>query len=168
MPFFNFWLIAISQIQKYSKKIIIKRSDALPRAIDPEDIRALMETISDPRDRAMILILLRAGMRFGELLNTRFATVNLTERRIDIFEAWKNRIGRVVCISNDALTAIKHWPKFRKSVSGYLFAGYRRRPIRFEAARTLFIKYLTKAGRVHEGFTRYALRHARRFGPAAT
>ncbi|WP_319521545.1 tyrosine-type recombinase/integrase [uncultured Desulfosarcina sp.] len=141
------------------RRIKIKLSDTLPRAIDPEDIRTLLAVISDPRDRAMILILLRTGMRIGELLNTRLADINLAERRIDIFEAQKNRVGRVVYISNDALAAIKRWLKVKKSISDFLFAGHRGRPPSYEAARLMFIRYLTKAGLVHKGYTLHALRH---------
>ncbi len=53
---------------------------ALPRAIDPEDIQQLLAVIEKPRDRAMILVLLRAGMRIGELLATRMSEVNLREK----------------------------------------------------------------------------------------
>ena len=52
-------------------KMRIKVPDALPRAIDPEDIKQLLSVINKPRDRALILTLLRTGMRIGELLNTK-------------------------------------------------------------------------------------------------
>ena len=47
------------------RKIRVKLPETLPRAIDPEDIRALLAVLSDSRDRAVILILLRTGMRIG-------------------------------------------------------------------------------------------------------
>ena len=37
-------------------------------------------------------------MRIGELLNTPLADINLTEKRIEIFETQKNRVARVVFI----------------------------------------------------------------------
>ena len=52
------------------KRMIIKVPDALPRAMDPDDVRQLLTVLKDVRDRAMILILLRTGMRIGELLDT--------------------------------------------------------------------------------------------------
>lgn len=141
------------------RRIRVKLPDTLPRAIDPEDIRALLAVLSDSRDRAVILILLRTGMRIGELLNTKLVDVNLTERRIDIFEAQKNRVGRVVYISDDALAALKRWLKVRKGVGDYIFCGYRERPLSYEAARAMFIRYLVKAGLGHQGYTLHALRH---------
>ena len=141
------------------RKIRVKLPETLPRAIDPEDIRALLAVLSDSRDRAVILILLRTGMRIGELLNTKLVDVNLTERRIDIYEAQKNRVGRVVYISDDALAALKHWLKVRKGVGDYIFCGFRGRPLSYEAARAMFIRYLVKAGLGHKGYTLHALRH---------
>jgi len=115
-----------------NRKIRIKLPDTLPRAIDPEDIRCLLAVIANRRDRALILILLRTGMRIGELLNTKLMDVNLAERRIDIFEAQKNRVGRVVYISDDALAALKRWRRVRKSTSDYIFGGQGGRPLSYE------------------------------------
>lgn len=141
------------------RRISIRLPDTLPRAIDPGDIRCLLAVITKPRDRAMILLLLRTGTRIGELLNTKLDDVNLTERRIEIFEAQKNRVGRVVYISDDALSALKRWLKVRKPIGDYLFYGYRGRPLSYEAARAMFLKYLAKAGLGHKGYTLHALRH---------
>ncbi len=52
-------------------------------------------------------------MRIGELLNTLVNDVNLKERKIEIWEAQKNRMGRVVYFSDDALGALKAWFKIR-------------------------------------------------------
>ena len=105
------------------KKMYIKVPNALPRAIDPEDVRQLLSVIKKPRDLAMILILLRTGMRIGELLDTRVRDVNLRERRIEIFEARKTRVGRVVYLSDDARCALKVWLKKRDPKKENLFYG---------------------------------------------
>jgi len=79
------------------KRLYVKVPDSLPRAIDPVDVRRLLSVIKMTRDRAMILVLLRTGMRIGELLNTKFTDVNFSEKRIEIFEASKKsfRQGRI-------------------------------------------------------------------------
>ena len=142
-----------------NRKIRVKVSETLPRAIDPEDIQLLLAAITHVRDRAMILLLLRTGMRIGELLHTRLDDVNLSERRIEIFEAQKNRVGRVVYISDDALSALKQSLAQRDRISDYVFYGHRGRPLSYEAARSMFTKHLTKAGLAHKGYTLHALRH---------
>jgi integrase len=141
--------------------MIIKVPDALPRAIDPDDIRQLVAVLEDVRDRAMILILLRTGMRIGELLNTIVEDVNLKQRRIEIYEADKTRVGRVVYLSDDALKALKAWLTVREHHKTYLFysRGKYRHSITYPAVRAVFIKYLHKAGLSHKGYTLHCLRH---------
>ena len=52
----------------------------------------LLSVIDHTRDRAMILVLLRTGMRIGELLSTKMSDIHLKERRIEIYEGEKNRL----------------------------------------------------------------------------
>lgn len=141
------------------KKMRIKVPDALPRAIDPDDVRQLLAVVKKPRDWAMILVLLRTGMRIGELLDTKVRDVNLREKRIEIFEAQKNRVGRVVYLSDDARVALRVWIKKRDSQKEYLFYGQGHTTLTYAGARAMFGKYLTKAGLSHKGYSLHCLRH---------
>ena len=141
------------------RKMHIKLPDALPRAIDPEDIKQLLAVIKKPRDRALILLLLRTGMRIGELLNTKLRDLNLKDKTIEIFEAQKNRIGRVAYLSDDACGALKKWLNLKSPQTEYLFYGRGGRTLSYSMARELFGKYLNKAGLSHKGYTLHCLRH---------
>jgi len=141
------------------RKLRIKLPDALPRAIDPEDIKQLLSVLKDPRDRALILTLLRTGMRIGELLNTKVQDLNLKEQLIEIFEAHKNRVGRVVYLSKDAQAALIKWLKLKRPQTDYLFYGRRGRPLCYEAARGIFKKHLDKAQLSHKPYSLHCLRH---------
>ncbi len=141
------------------RKIHIKLPDALPRAIDPEDIKQLLAVIKKPRDRALILLLLRTGMRIGELLNTKSKDLNLKDKTIEIFEAQKNRVGRVVHLSDDACGTLKKWLKLKNPQTEYLFYGRGGQHLSYSMARELFYKYLNKAGLSHKGYTLHCLRH---------
>jgi len=141
------------------KRLYVKVPEALPRAIDPVDVRRLLSVIKMARDRAMILILLRTGMRIGELLNTKVTDVNLSEKRIEIFEASKNRSGRVVYLSDDACCALKTWLKQRCPQKEFVFYGRGRETLSYSAARMRFCKYLQAAGLLHKGYTLHCLRH---------
>lgn len=59
------------------RRIKLKPPDRLPRAIDPGDLQQLLSVIDNVRDRALILLLLRTGMRIGELLSTKVHDVDL-------------------------------------------------------------------------------------------
>lgn len=142
------------------KKMYIKVPDALPRAMDPEDVRDLLSVIKKTRDWAMILILLRTGLRIGELLDTRVSDINLRENRIEVYEASKNRVGRVVYLSDDARCALKVWLKKRDPQKENLFYGPgRSKTLSYEAARMMFRRYIDKAGLTHKGYTLHCLRH---------
>jgi len=143
-----------------SKRMIIKVPDSLPRAIEPDDEDKLFSVIDDVRNRAMILLLVRTGMRIGELLNTRFSDVNLKDRKIDIWEAQKNRVGRVVYFSDDARVALKAWLKIRDPKKELVFYALSRDTMSYSAARSMFCKYIEKAGLSHKGYTLHCLRHS--------
>jgi site-specific recombinase XerD len=142
-----------------SKRLSVKVPDSLPRAMDAEDVRRLLSVIDTVRDRAMITVLLRTGMRIGELLHTLVSEVNLQERRIEIFEAKKNRVGRVVYLSDDALEALQAWFKKTDAYKRYLFYAQGHTTMTYTAARMAFVKYLKKAGLLHKGYSLHSLRH---------
>ena len=145
----------------FSRRIRLRLPERLPKAIDPEDLRKFLSAIKDTRDRAMILILLRTGMRIGELLNTKVMDVHIKERNIEIYEGEKNRLGRVVYLSEDAVSALRKWLKERDTWEEYLFYSPSggTDTMSYSAAWMIFHKYLVKAGLTHKGYSLHALRH---------
>ena len=143
------------------RKFRIKLPESLPKAIDPEDVRKLLAVIRDVRNRALILVLLRTGMRIGELLGTQEMDVHLKEHRIEIPQAEKTGVGRVVYLSEDAQAALHAWMNVRDSQKAFLFyaQGKRREKMTYCAARMVFLKYLKKAGLADKGYTLHRLRH---------
>jgi len=140
-------------------KIKIRLPETLPRAMAPEDVDRLLTVIVGARDRAMILLLLRTGMRIGELLNTKIRDVSRREQKILIFEAEKNHLGRVVYFSDDAREALEAWLRVRDTRTELLFYGYKGKELSYAAARMIFMKHLKGAGLNHKGYTLHCLRH---------
>jgi len=141
------------------RKLRVKVPEALPRAIDPEDVQQFLAVIENPRDRAMILVLLRTGMRIGELLATRMSELNLREKQIIIMEAEKTRVGRVAYLSEDACKALRVWLNMRDPAKERLFYGQGRQRLSYTAVRVRFAKYLEAAGLAHKGYSLHCLRH---------
>jgi site-specific recombinase XerD len=142
-----------------AKRIIIKVPDALPKAMEIEDEAKLLSVIKHTRNRAMILLLLRTGMRIGELLNTQVQDIHLTKNKIDIWESQKTRIGRVVYFSEDAADALKAWLKQRDQQKPFVFYACKRDTLTYAGARIMFCKYLEKANLSHKSYTLHCLRH---------
>jgi integrase/recombinase XerD len=145
----------------FSRRIRLRLPERLPKAIDPEDLRKFISVIKDTRDRAMMMILLRTGMRIGELLNTKVMDVHIKERNIEIYEGEKNRLGRVVYLSEDAVSALRKWLKERDTWEDYLFYSPSggTDTMSYSAAWMIFHKYLITAGLTHKGYSLHALRH---------
>jgi site-specific recombinase XerD len=141
------------------RKIRIKLADPLPRAIEAEDVQRLISVIDHIRDRAIILLLLRTGMRIGELLNTTMEDLDLNNQKIIIYRADKTGVGRVVYFSDDALEALLAWLRVRDAHKHNLFYGQGRSSLSYEAARSMFVKYLKKADLQYHGYTLHCLRH---------
>lgn len=141
------------------RKIRIKMPEALPRAIGSEDVKTLLSVVTEVRDRAMIMLLLRTGMRIGELLNLYVADINLPEQKIAIYIGEKNAHGRVVYFCDDAREALMAWLRIRDPEQRYLFYGQRGRPLSYAGARKVFRKYLERSGMAAKGYTLHQLRH---------
>jgi integrase/recombinase XerD len=142
-----------------SRRISIKVPKALPRALDPLDVRRLLAVAQKTRDRAMILVLLRTGIRIGELLRLRVSDVYLPERKIHLVVGEKNRTGRVVYLSGDACQALQEWIQRREEERPLLFYGQGRNTLSYTAARVMFRRYLEKAGISEKGYSLHGLRH---------
>ena len=140
------------------RKIKLKVPDFLPRAIAPGDVRKLLGAIKDIRDRALILVLLRTGMRIGEVLRLTLRDLDVRERKIHIYEGEKNCMGRVVYLSNDALVALKLWIRKRNPKKEYLFYG-NKASLCYTAARNIFNRYLMETRLQNKGYTIHSLRH---------
>ena len=143
------------------RRIKLRLPKPLPKAINPDEVKKLLSVLNNVRDRAMILVLLRTGMRIGELLNTRVDDIDLAERKIAIWEAEKNLVGRVVYISDDAAAALAAWlnKRDRDRENAFLFYGQGQESLTYQGARSVFVKYLKKAGLQHKGYTLHCLRH---------
>jgi site-specific recombinase XerD len=140
------------------KTIRFKLPDALPRAIAPKDLRKLLSMIHNTRDRALILLLLRTGIRIGEALGLTLNDIDLRDRKVHLFQGEKNSMGRVVYFSDDAFFALKRWFKRRDPGKQFLFYGQAERPLCYSAA-SRFKKYLSRANLTDKGYTVHSLRH---------
>jgi site-specific recombinase XerD len=144
---------------RFVRKIRIKIPQTLPKAMPPNDVHRLLAVVNDIRNRAMILILLRTGMRIGELLNMKVYDLRLSEQKALIWQGEKNCVGRVVCLSADALQALSRWFDIRDPDQEYVFYSRRRHIMCYATARIMFKKYLDKAGLSVKNYGLHSLRH---------
>jgi integrase/recombinase XerD len=85
--------------------------------------------------------------------------VNLKEQKIEIYEAEKTRVGRVVYLSEDARVALQAWFGERDCAKTLVFYAHSRCSMSYNNARMRFRKYLAKAALSHRDYTLHCLRH---------
>ena len=73
----------------------------LPRHLRDEELSVLLNAITKPRDKAMVMVMLRCGLRVEELAHLQLADLDLRQSSIFVRHA-KGGKQRVVYISNDA------------------------------------------------------------------
>jgi site-specific recombinase XerD len=140
-------------------KIRLEKPDALPRAIPREDMQLLLASISAVVDLALILLLLRTGMRIGELLKVKVTDIIFRERKVLIYQGEKNYQGRVVYYSKDAEEALQQWLQQRQNNSKYLFANQYGKPMSYSTAHRIMRKILQRARLEGREYSLHSLRH---------
>ena len=140
-------------------KVRMQEPDALPKAIPDEDIKSLFAAVTRVRDRALLLLLYRTGMRIGELLQVKVDDIILAEQTILLYVGSKNYEGREVYYSSDAEQALKDWLRTRDTTKRYLFYGRTDKPLSYVSAWTVMRKALERAGLSEKGYSLHNLRH---------
>jgi site-specific recombinase XerD len=101
-------------------KVSIRLPKPLPRHVKDDEVRKLLAIITDPRDRAMVLLMLRCGLRVEEVSRLTLDAVELSRNRIFIANG-KGGKDRVVYLGNDARSALEAYLKVRSSKARRIF-----------------------------------------------
>jgi integrase/recombinase XerD len=141
------------------KRIKLRLPETLPRAMNPSEVKKLLSVIDDTQERALILILLRTGIRIGEALGLTVNDLDIRERKIHLYEGEKNSRGRVVYLSDDALFALKRWLRQRDPGKECVFFTGGHARMSYSTARGRFSGHLKSAGLAEKGYSVHCLRH---------
>lgn len=94
------------------KRHFIRQGQRLPRDVQDGDLEKLFSVIMRPRDRAMFLLMLRCGLRVGEVRNLSMDDLYLYSIQGSLPRLWLHGKGgkeRVVYLSNQAMIALENW-----------------------------------------------------------
>lgn len=92
--------------------ITLRMPKPLPKHLNDDEVMALLDVIRKPRDRAIVMVMLRCGMRVEEVADLTLADIDLKRSRI-IVRNGKGGKGRVVYISKDACSALIEYLRVR-------------------------------------------------------
>jgi site-specific recombinase XerC len=101
------------------RRHFIRQGRRLPRDVEDARMQQLFTVITAPRDRAMFLLMLRCGLRVGEVRNLTMSDLYLQPTPGHLPRVWLHGKGggqRVVYLSAQALAALKVWLDVRPNV----------------------------------------------------
>ena len=92
----------------------LRLSRPLPRYLRDEQVAKLFGAITNIRDRAIFMLMLRCGLRVEEVAHLTLAAIDSRRRRITV-QNGKGGKGRVVYMSNDSFAALLQYLALRPS-----------------------------------------------------
>ncbi len=103
----------------------IRQPQRLPRPVPAEDLSRFLAAIEDVRDRAMVLLMLRCGLRISEVASLKISDLYLRERQPRLQVSGKGSRERVVYLSAQAERALRAYLAQRPKVpADFLFVSY--------------------------------------------
>ncbi|MBI5032086.1 MAG: site-specific integrase [Chloroflexi bacterium] len=94
------------------KRHMIQLGRRLPRDVEDAVVEKLFAVITLPRDRCMFLLMLRCGLRVGEIRNLSLDDVHLETTKGNLPRlrvCGKNSTERIAYLSSQAQTALRTW-----------------------------------------------------------
>jgi integrase len=82
-----------------------------------DDASRLVNSILDSRDKCILLLLFKTGMRVGELISLDMSDVDLDKGEVTL-KLKKKRSNRVLFLDNEAITVLQRWLAARKNPKG--------------------------------------------------
>lgn len=134
-----------------------KKQRKLPNIPSLDDCRALLQAARDGRERAMLLLLMSAGLRRAELLNLRVTNVSADLRQLTV--CGKGEKQRLVFLPDEAATALEEYLRLRVGVSEWLFTNKAGRRIGNTTFCRLFRRLMRRACLGDRDLTPHRFRH---------
>jgi site-specific recombinase XerD len=104
--------IDIDNPVKHDYQQILPKS--LPRFLKEQESKILLDHISDKRDITMFMLMLRCGLRVGEVASLTFPAIDLERKSILVLNG-KFRKDRIVYMSDDTVDSLQAYMKIRPS-----------------------------------------------------
>jgi site-specific recombinase XerD len=132
------------------KRHFIRPGERLPRDVEDKGLEALFAVIHNVRDRAMFLLMLRCGLRVGEVRKLSLNDLYLEPSSGSLPRVWlhgKGSYERVAYLSSQALAALQTWLESRPRVkSEAVFVNRFGKRLSVTGIQGRLARYCRKAG----------------------
>jgi len=135
----------------------LRQGRRLPRNVRDADLARLFAVIQEPRDRAIFTLMLRCGLRVGEIAHLRLSDCYLDDPYPRLLVNGKGNHDRSVYLSPQALAALRAYLAVRPTIThDDVFLSQRGRPLSITGIQYLLTHYAQQVG-LH--VTCHQLRH---------
>ena len=119
----------------------------LPRPMAEEDLIRFFQVIDVLRDRTMFLLMLRCGLRVGEVASLPWSAIDWTQGTIRVDNS-KGRVDRVVYVSPDLAKVLRQWRRAQWPPMPWLFPSpsLPGAPVSVRSIQRVMARYLKAAG----------------------
>ncbi len=160
----------ILPFRKYYLRRYKNDSDSeIRKLISVEDASRLVNSTLDSRDKCILVLLFKTGMRIGELTSLDVVDVDLDKDEITL-KLKKKRSNRILFLDNEAIAVLQRWLATRKNRKGAedkaLFISKTGTRITIKSIEQLIEKHAQRVGlhnpdanRLEERFTPHCCRH---------
>ena len=146
---FNVKNLVLPFRKRYLRMYKTDYNDPKKRLLTVEELSQLANSILDPRDKAIVLVLAKTGVRRGELLKMDVDDINWNEYSITLKPAAK-RSNRIVYFDDECAIVLKRWLKVREQLN--------------LTTKALFVSYQTINRLSRNGAYQAVVKYARRLG----
>jgi len=142
----------------YFRRHHIREQQRLPRPVDEEDLKRFFSVIKDKRDLAMFILMLRCGLRIGEVAGLRLADLYLSEEYPRLVARGKGSKERGVYLSRQAEAALREYLAQRPvAKSEFVFLSYLQDGLSTTSIHNRLLKYRAET---NTQITAHRLRHS--------
>ncbi len=155
----RFFYREVLRVEWDVKQIPYQRSGRrLPVVLSCEEVRALLDTTTNLKHRALLMILYSAGLRTGEAIHLRPVDIDSGRMMIRVDQG-KGRKDRYVMLSEKLLVTLRrYWREYQPAL--WLFPGQDPScPLTRGSLEKLFTRAKKKAG-IQKPVTPHSLRHS--------
>ena len=125
----------------------LREPQRLPRPVQETDLHDFFAVVTDERDRAMFTLMLRCGLRIGEVAAMQLADLYLDEDFPHLLVRGKGSRQRTVYLSAQAERALRNYLLVRPgATSEYVFLSYQLQGLSTTAIHKRLMRYREQAG----------------------
>ena len=136
----------------------LREPKRLPRPVHIDDLRSFFSVVADSRDRAMFSLMLRCGLRIGEVAALKLNDLYLKEEMPRMLVTGKGARQRTAYLSSQALRVLKNYLELRPHCKDeHVFVTYQFKGLSTHAIQMRLERYRKAAG---VAFTCHQLRHS--------